>query len=60
VTGVEKGIGKSQSISITSDSGRLTAAEIEQMLKDAEKFAEEDRIIKEKLDSKHDFQNYIY
>lgn len=60
VTGVEKGIGKSESISITSDSGRLTAAEIEQMLKDAEKFAEEDRIIKEKLDSKHDFQNYIY
>lgn len=30
------------------------------MLKDAEQFAEEDRIIKEKLDSKHDLQNYIY
>jgi len=57
---VEKAIGKTESISITSDSGRLTAAEIEQMLKDAEQFAEEDRIIKEKLDSKHDLQNYIY
>ena len=60
MTGVEKAIGKTESISITSDSGRLTAAEIEQMLKNAEQFAEEDRIIKEKLDSKHDLQNYIY
>jgi len=30
------------------------------MLRDAEAFVEEDRIIKEKIDAKHSFQNYIY
>jgi len=30
------------------------------MLEDAEKFAEEDRVIKEKIDAKHALQNYIY
>merc|ERR1719288_660168 len=40
VTGVEKGVGKSETISITNDKGRLTKEEIEQMIADAEKFAE--------------------
>ena len=30
------------------------------MVKEAEIFAEEDRIIKEKIDAKHALQNYIY
>ena len=30
------------------------------MIADAEKFAEEDKAIKERIDSKHAFQNYIY
>merc|ERR1719362_481372 len=44
VTGVEKGIGKSETISITNDKGRLTQEEIEQMIADAEKFADKDAI----------------
>jgi len=30
------------------------------MILDAEKFAEEDKQIKERIDAKHAFQNYIY
>lgn len=60
MTGVEKGIGKSETISITNDKGRLTPEEIEKMIADAEKFAEEDKKIKERIDAKHGFQNYIY
>merc|ERR1719223_2708356 len=60
VTGVEKGIGKSETISITNDKGRLTPEEIEQMIADAEKFADEDKAIKERVDAKHALQNYIF
>merc|ERR1712046_189097 len=44
----------------TNDKGRLTKEEIEQMIADAEKFADEDKAIKEKIDAKHALQNYIY
>ena len=60
VTGVEKGIGKSETISITNDKGRLTKEEIEQMIADADKYAAEDKVIKERIDAKHALQNYIY
>ena len=30
------------------------------MIQDSEKFAEEDKAIKEKIDSKNSFENYIY
>ena len=60
VSGVEKGTGKQENISITNDKGRLTKEEIEQMILDAEKFAEEDKAVKERIDAKHALQNYIY
>merc|ERR1712187_502508 len=60
VSGVEKGTGKQENISITNDKGRLTKEEIEQMILDAEKFADEDKAIKERIDAKHAFQNYIF
>ena len=60
VTGVEKGVGKSETISITNDMGRLSKSEIEEMIKSAETFEEEDRKIKERIDAKHSLQSYIY
>ena len=30
------------------------------MIKDAEKFAEEDKILKEKIDAKNSLENYVY
>jgi len=60
VSAVEKGTGKSETITVTNDKGRLSKDEIEAMLKDAEKFAEQDKILKEKIDAKNSLENYIY
>jgi heat shock protein 5 len=40
VSAVEKGTGKSESITVTNDKGRLSKEEIEAMIRDAEKFAD--------------------
>jgi heat shock protein 5 len=60
VTAHEKGTGKSESITITNDNGRLSKEEIDAMIKDAEKFAEQDKVLKEKIDAKNSLENYIY
>ena len=52
--------GSSESITISNDQGRLTPEEIEQMIKDAEKFAEEDKLIKQKIDARNALDNYIH
>jgi len=53
VSATEKGTGKQETISITNDKGRLTKEEIERMVADAEKFADQDKALKEKIDAKH-------
>ncbi|KAL0884646.1 hypothetical protein Bca101_008627 [Brassica carinata] len=50
----------SQSITITNDKGRLTQEEIDEMIREAEEFAEEDRIVKEKIDAKNKIETYVY
>jgi len=56
----DKGTGKKEQITITNDKGRLSKEEIERMIADSEKFAEEDKAIKEKIDARNSFENYIY
>ena len=60
VSASDKGTGKKETITITNDKGRLTKEEIDQMIADSEKYAEEDKAIKEKIDAKNGFENYIY
>ena len=60
VSANDKGTGKTETITITNDKGRLTKEEIDQMVKDGEKFAEEDKAVKEKIDARNQFENYIY
>merc|ERR1719456_1841937 len=60
VSANDKGTGKTETITITNDKGRLTKEEIDQMIKDSEKYADEDKAIKEKIDAKNQFENYIY
>jgi heat shock protein 5 len=50
----------SQSITITNDKGRLTEEEIEEMIREAEEFAEEDKIMKEKIDARNKLETYVY
>jgi len=59
VKAVDKGTGKSQNITITS-SGGLSEAEIEQMMKDAELHAEEDKKRKELVEAKNSGDQLVY
>ena len=54
VSAKDKGTNKENSITITNDQNRLTPEEIQKMVDDAEKFAEEDKLLKEKPEAKMD------
>jgi len=60
VGATDKGSNKTEKIVITNDKGRLSKEEIEQMLRDAEEFAEQDKMLKEKIDAKNSLENYVY
>ena len=60
VSALEKGTGRVESITITNDKGRLSKEEIDAMIRDAEKFAEQDKVLKEKIDAKNTLENYLY
>jgi len=60
VTAKDTGSGKTEKITITNDKGRLSKEEIERMINDAQKFAEQDKIVKEKVDAKNSLDNYIH
>lgn len=60
VAAQDKASNKVEKIVITNDKGRLTKEEIEQMLKDAEQFADQDKQQKEKIDAKNSLENYVY
>lgn len=53
VSAADKGTGKSESITIKNDKGRLSQEEIDRMVEEAEKFAEEDKLQKEKIDARN-------
>lgn len=60
VSAEDTGTGKSESITITNDQGRLSKEEIEQMIADAEKFSEEDKLLKEKIDARNSLDSYLH
>ncbi|KCV72619.1 hsp70-like protein [Fonticula alba] len=60
VSAVDKGTGNSQEITITNDRGRLSTAEIEKMIAEAERFAEEDRMAKERIDARNGLESQAY
>jgi molecular chaperone DnaK len=55
----DKGTGKEQQIKIQA-SGGLSDADIDQMVKDAEKFAEEDKVRKEAAEAKNNAESLIH
>merc|ERR550514_2522665 len=56
----DKGTGKKEKITITNDKGRLTEEEIERMIQEAEEYAEEDKLLKEKVDARNQLETYCY
>ncbi len=59
VSAVDKGTGKEQHITITS-STNMSQADIDKAIKDAEKFAEEDKKQKEAVDTKNRAESLIF
>ena len=47
-------------ITITAEKGRLTAEEIERMIKEAEEFAETDKLVRERVDARNRLEAYAY
>jgi L1 cell adhesion molecule like protein len=60
VNAADKSTGKSQKITITNDKGRLSQADIEKMVADAEKFADEDKLQQERVSAKNALESYAY
>ena len=60
VTAQDKGTGKAEKITITADQGRLSQAEIDRMVEEAKNYAEEDRMVKERMDARNGLESYLY
>jgi len=60
VSAVEKSTGKSNKITITNDTGRLSKEDIERMLEEAKKHEAEDKVRMEKVDAKNKLESYLY
>merc|ERR1712159_466411 len=60
VSAEDKGTGSKESITITNDQNRLTPEDIERMVNDAEKFADEDKKVKERVEARNEIEGYLY
>ncbi|CAF0894031.1 unnamed protein product [Rotaria sordida] len=60
VTAEDKGTGNKNNIVINSNTNRLSPEEIERMIKDSERFAEEDKKVKDRVDAKNELESYVY
>merc|ERR1739841_327152 len=60
VSAEDKGTGKAEKITITSEKGRLSDEEIERMVKEAEDFAEQDAAEKDNVEARNQLEAYLY
>ncbi|KAG0011892.1 hypothetical protein BGZ81_001889, partial [Podila clonocystis] len=60
VTAMDKATGRKANITISNGAGRLSAADIERMVSEAEKFKEEDQKKEGMVQAKQELESYIY
>jgi len=60
VSAADKGTGKAEKITITADKGRLSAEDIERMVKEAEEFADEDKKVQGRINARNGLESYLY
>ena len=60
VSAKDKSTGKSKSICITNDKGRLSKGEIERMLNEAKQFEKEDAAQRDRIASRNSLESYVY
>lgn len=60
ISASDKGTGKTETLTITSEKGRLSEDEIERMVAEAEEFAEQDKADKERIEARNSLEAYLY
>ena len=60
VSAIEKTSGKTEKITITNDRDRLSKEDIEKMVKDGEKYKEEDERTQRNISSRNNLESFIY
>lgn len=60
VSAVDRSTGKQNKITITNDKGRLSKADIERMINDAERYKADDEAQRERIAAKNALESYIY
>ena len=60
VSAAEKSTGKSQKITITNDKGRLSKEEVERLVAESEKYADEDKATMAKVEARNELESYLY
>jgi len=60
VTAEDKSTGRNKKIEIKNDKGRLSQAEIQRMVNDAEQYREEDEHARERVNARNRLETYLY
>lgn len=60
VSAQDKGTGRTESVTIKNDSDRLTKDEIARMIAEAEKFADEDKEARERIEARNGLETYAF
>lgn len=60
VSATDQSTNKSKKITITNEKGRLSQAEIEAMLKTAKEHEEDDRLVKERVETRNGLESFAY
>lgn len=60
VSAEDKGTGKKSNIVINKETNRLSPEEIERMIQDAEKFSDQDKQVKERVEVRNDLESLAY
>ncbi|KAL8286428.1 hypothetical protein RQP46_004445 [Phenoliferia psychrophenolica] len=60
VSAADKGTGKSSSVTIENERGRLSQEEIDRMVAESEAFAEQDEELRKKIEARNALENFVY
>ena len=60
VTAAEKSTGRNKKIEIRNDTGRLSQAEIQRMINEADEFRDEDQQTRQRVHARHRLETYLY
>ena len=60
VNAQDKGTGKTEQITITSDKGRLSPEDIIRMVDEAELYAEQDELFRQRMEARNGLESYAY